>query len=74
MNLINEEKQIDIIIKQSEKRIAQYIKEDFLFHHLTNALTNKTLRKYTSKRISMSVMFVDLVGSTKLSAEIAPTT
>jgi hypothetical protein len=61
MNLMNEEKQIDILIKQSEKRIAQYIKEDFLFHHLTNALTNKTLRKHTSKRISMSVMYCGMI-------------
>ena len=69
---MDEEKLIEIQVKKSQKRIDRDVKEMFGFHHLTRSTSNRVLRKMISKRITMTVMVIDLVGSTKLSAEIHP--
>jgi class 3 adenylate cyclase len=69
---MDEEKLIEIQVKKSQKRVDRDVNEMFGFHHLTNSTSNKALRNMISKRITMTVMVIDLVGSTKLSAEIHP--
>ncbi len=69
---MDEEKIIEIQVKKSQKRIDRDIKEGFGYHHLTRSTTNKVLRTKISKRLSMTMMIVDLVGSTKLSTELSP--
>jgi len=69
---MDEDKLIEIQVKKSQKRIDRDIKEKFGYHHLTRSTSNKALRNMVSKRITMTVMVIDLVGSTKLSAEISP--
>lgn len=68
----NEEEIIELQVKKSQKRLVRDIKEGFGYHHLTHSTSNKSIRNMTSKRLSMTVMVIDLVGSTKLSAEIHP--
>jgi len=69
---MNEDKLIEIQVKKSQKRIDRDVKEKFGYHHLTRSTSNKALRNKISKRLSMTVMVIDLVGSTKLSTEISP--
>jgi len=69
---MDEDKLIEIQVKKSQKRIDRDIKEKFGYHHLTRSTSNKALRNMVSKRITMTVMVIDLVGSTKLSMEISP--
>ncbi len=69
---MDEDKLIEIQVKKSQKRLDRDIKEMFAYHHLTNSTSNKALRSKTGKRLTMTVMVIDLVGSTRLSAEIHP--
>jgi class 3 adenylate cyclase len=69
---LDEDQLIEIQVKNSQKRLDRDVKERFAFHHLTRSTSNKALRGKTGKRLSMTVMVIDLVGSTRLSAEIHP--
>jgi len=69
---MDEDNIIEIQVRKSQKRIDRDIKEKFGYHHLTRSTSNKALRNMVSKRITMTVMVIDLVGSTKLSTEISP--
>ncbi len=69
---MDEDNLIQIQVKKSQKRIDRDIKERFGYHHLTRSTSNKALRNKISKRLTMTVMVIDLVGSTKLSTEISP--
>ncbi len=69
---MDEDNLIQIQVKKSQKRIDRDIKERFRYHHLTRSTSNKALRNKISKRLSMTVMVIDLVGSTKLSTKIPP--
>ena len=64
----NDYQEIENLIRESKNRIQKEIKKGFKFHHLTYALSNHILRNHISQRVSMVVMFVDLVDSTKISA------
>ena len=69
---MDEDKIIEIQVKKSQKRIERDVQEMFGYRHLTHSTSNKILRSEIGKRITMTVMVIDLVGSTKLSAEIHP--
>lgn len=69
---INNYQHIEKQLISSQNRIKKEIKKGFNFQHLTCALSNRILRNHISKRISMAVMFIDLVDSTKISIEISP--
>lgn len=60
------------LIQNSITRLSKSIKQGFRYSHLNNATSNKHLREYVSKRIPLYVIFVDLVGSTKMSQKIPP--
>ncbi|MGY5149921.1 MAG: adenylate/guanylate cyclase domain-containing protein [Candidatus Nitrosopumilus sp. bin_68KS] len=56
----------------SKKRVKKSLDGDFAYHHLALSRSNNFLRKHDSERLPMYVMFVDLVGSTKMSANLSP--
>lgn len=60
------------LIQNSITRLRKSIKQGFQYSQLNNATSNKHLRAYVSKRIPLYVIFVDLVGSTKMSQKIPP--
>lgn len=60
------------LIQNSITRLRKSIKQEFQYSQLNNATSNKHLREYVSKRIPLYVIFVDLVGSTKMSQKIPP--
>ena len=60
------------IVKESQKRIKRALVEGFEYHHLAIAKSDRFLRKHTSQRLNFGVMYVDLVGSTRMSTELAP--
>lgn len=62
----------DNIVKESQKRIKKALVEGFEYHHLAIAKSDHFLRKHTSQKLNLAVIFVDLVGSTRMSAELAP--
>jgi adenylate cyclase len=65
---------IDMIntVKESQKRIKKALVEGFEYHHLAVAKSDQFLRKHTSQRLEFAVVYFDLVGSTRLSTELAP--
>jgi len=62
------------IILSSKKRVKKVLNEDFEYHHLALSRSNKFLRKHDSERLSMFVLYADLVGSTKMSGDMSPDT
>jgi adenylate cyclase len=60
------------IVKESQKRIKKALVEGFEYHHLAIAKSDHFLRRHSSQRLDLAVMYVDLVGSTKMSTELAP--
>jgi class 3 adenylate cyclase len=60
------------IVKESQKRIKKALVEGFEYHHLAVAKSDQFLRKHTSQRLDFAVIYFDLVGSTRLSTELAP--
>ena len=60
------------IVKESQIRIKRALVEGFEYHHLAIAKSDSFLRNHTSQRLNFAVMYVDLVGSTRMSTELAP--
>jgi adenylate cyclase len=60
------------IVKESQKRIKKALVEGFEYHHLAISNSDRFLRNHASQRLDFAVMFVDLVGSTKMSTELSP--
>ena len=60
------------MIKKSQTRIKKSLEKGFIYHHLAIARSEKFLRNHDSKRLGMFVLYVDLVGSTKMSSELEP--
>jgi len=60
------------IVKESQRRIKKALVEGFEYHHLAIAKSDHFLREHTSQKLDFAVMYVDLVGSTKMSTELAP--
>lgn len=60
------------VIRKSQSRIKKSLEQGFLYHHLIIAHSEKFLRKHDSQRLPMFVLYVDLVGSTKMSSELEP--
>jgi class 3 adenylate cyclase len=63
---------MDDIIKESQFRIKKSLDKGFTYHHFAIARSDKFLRKHDSQRLPMFVVYVDLVGSTKMSSELDP--
>ncbi|MGH2613036.1 MAG: adenylate/guanylate cyclase domain-containing protein [Rhabdochlamydiaceae bacterium] len=67
-----EQSKLESCIKKCKKRITHSLDRDFEYHHLAIARSNKFLRRHTSKKMKMFVLFVDLGGSTRMSSELSP--
>lgn len=59
-------------ITNSKKRIKESLEGNFEYHHIALAKSDAFLRKHDSERLPMYILFVDLVGSTKMSEELDP--
>jgi adenylate cyclase len=59
------------IVKESQKRIKKALVGGFEYHHLAIAKSDHFLRKHTSQKLDFAVMYVDLVGSTRMSTKLA---
>jgi class 3 adenylate cyclase len=60
------------IIKESQKRIKKALIEGFQYDHLVIEKSDHFLRKHTFQKLGFAVMFIDLVGSTRMSTELTP--
>src|SRR5919197_1531297 len=60
------------IVKESQKRIKKALVEGFEYDHLVVAKSDQFLRKHTSQKLEFAVIYVDLVGSTRMSTELTP--
>jgi adenylate cyclase len=60
------------IVKESQKRIKKALVEGFEYDHLVVAKSDQFLRKHTSQKLDFAVIYVDLVGSTRMSTELTP--
>jgi adenylate cyclase len=60
------------IVKESQKRIKKALVEGFEYHHLAVTKSDQFLRKHTSQKLDFAVIYVDLVGSTRMSTELTP--
>ena len=60
------------IVKESQMRIKKALAEGFEYHHLAIAKSDQFLRKHTSQRLDFAVIYVDMVGSTRISTELVP--
>jgi len=61
-------------ISKSQNRVKKVLDHGFEYHHLALARSNGFLRKHDSDRLAMYVLYVDLVGSTKMSSNLSPDT
>lgn len=59
-------------VKKTQSRIKKSFEKGFMYHHLALIRSEKFLRNHDSKRLPMFVLYVDLVGSTKMSSELDP--
>lgn len=59
-------------ISISKKRVKKSLNESFEYHHLALLRSNKFLRRHDSERLPLFVLYVDLVDSTKMSADLSP--
>jgi adenylate cyclase len=60
------------IVKESQKRIKKALVEGFEYDRLVVAKSDQFLRKNAFQKLDFAVMYVDLVGSTRMSTELAP--
>src|SRR5690349_17378982 len=63
---------INDIVKESQKRIKRSLVEGFEYDHLVIAKSDEFLRKHVFQKLDFAVMYVDLVGSTRMSTELTP--
>jgi adenylate cyclase len=63
---------IDGIVKESQKRIKKALVGGFEYDHLVVAKSDQFLRKHTSQKLDFAVIYVDMVGSTRMSTELTP--
>jgi adenylate cyclase len=60
------------IIKESQRRIKKALVEGFEYDHIVVAKSDQFLRKHAFQKLDFVVMYVDLVGSTRMSTELTP--
>lgn len=63
---------INDIVKESQKRIKRALVEGFEYDHLVIAKSDEFLRKHVFQNLDFPVIYIDLVGSTRMSTELTP--
>ncbi|MDH5569682.1 MAG: adenylate/guanylate cyclase domain-containing protein [Nitrosopumilus sp.] len=61
----------ETLIKNVQKRIRDSIKEGYKYSRIADA-SEEFLRKHVFEQVEMAIIYVDLVGSTKLSLKLPP--
>ncbi|KER06492.1 Adenylate cyclase protein [Marine Group I thaumarchaeote SCGC AAA799-E16] len=59
---------------RTKNRVKKSLEGNFQYHHLALSRSKKFLRKHDSERLPMFVLYVDLIGSTKMSSDLSPDT
>jgi len=59
-------------ILNSKKRVRKDLDRNFRYSHLALSRSNKFLRKHDSEILSVFILYTDLLGSTKMSADLSP--
>jgi class 3 adenylate cyclase len=57
-------------VLKSKNRVKKVLDESFKYHHLALSRSNRFLRNHDSARSPMYILYVDLVGSTKMSSDL----
>jgi class 3 adenylate cyclase len=63
---------IEKIIKRCQKRVQGSLDGKSIYRSLPVPRSNRFLRKHLSEKHEMFVLFVDMIGSTKMSSELTP--
>jgi len=61
-----------ILVRKSHERIKSYFKNDFVYEQLPVPRSNEFLRQHISEKLSLCVLYVDLIGSTQMSSKLSP--
>lgn len=74
MSLIrrNEDLESLQLIRKCQNRVKNYFNNGFEYNALPIPRSNDFLRKHDSEKMPMFVLYVDLIGSTKMSFELSP--
>lgn len=67
-----EASEIQTLIKNCRERLIRYFDNDFKYIQLPVPNSNKFLRKHISEKLPMFVLYVDMIGSTKMSSNMSP--
>jgi adenylate cyclase len=60
------------IVKESQRRIKKALAEGFEYDHIVIAKSDQFLRTHVSQKLDFAVMYIDMVGSTRMSTKLAP--
>lgn len=69
---LKEDSDVEILIKKSKERIKKYFENNFEYDQLPVPRSNEFLRQHISEQLPMFVLYVDLIGSTKMSSKLSP--
>jgi len=64
-----ESSDVEILVRKSHERIKSYFKNDFVYDRLPVPRSNEFLRQHISEKLSLCVLYVDLIGSTQLTSK-----
>ncbi len=62
----------EILVRKSHERIKSYFRNDFVYDRLPVPRSNEFLRQHISEELSLCVLYVDLIGSTRMSSKLSP--
>jgi adenylate cyclase len=60
------------LLKKVKKRIKKFLIKGFEYDHLVVAKSDRFVRKHVYQKLDFAVIYVDLVGSTRMSTELTP--
>jgi len=60
------------IVKESQRRIKKALAEGFEYDHIVIAKSDQFLRTHVSQKLDFAVMYIDMVGSTRMSTKLEP--
>ena len=70
--MVGKNSKVETLIKKSKKRIKNYFENKFEYTQLPVPRSNEFLRRHISEQMPLFVLYVDLIGSTKMSSKLTP--
>ncbi|KAG2477590.1 MAG: hypothetical protein NPMRth3_2450003, partial [Nitrosopumilales archaeon] len=67
-----ESSDVEMLVRKSHERIKNYFRNDFEYDRLPVPRSNEFLRQHISEELSLCVLYVDLIGSTRMSSKLSP--